>query len=325
MALIKRIAVLTSGGDSPGMNAAVRAVVRAADAAGVGCVAVADGYKGMIDGRLRPLDARDVSGILQLGGTVLGTARSQRFLTPEGRETAARNLRNAGVQAVVVIGGDGSMRGAELLAVEHGFAVVGIPGTIDNDLTGTDFTLGFDTAVNTAVDAIDKIRDTAASHQRLFFVEVMGRMSGWLALYSGLAGGATAVLVPESDWEEADIRARVLESFALGKRFCIVVVAEGGQEGGAFDVARRITADTELDYRVSTLGHMQRGGSPTMRDRVLGARLGDAAVTALLDGRTRVMAGERRLEIVLTDFETVYGTEDRDFGGLLGLMDRLAR
>lgn len=322
---LRRIAVLTSGGDSPGMNAAVRAVVRAADAAGVSCVGVADGYKGMIDGRIRPLDARDVSGILQLGGTVLGTARSKRFRTEEGRQEAARNLRNAGVDAVVVIGGDGSMRGAELLAEEHGFRVVGIPGTIDNDLSGTDFTLGFDTAVNTAVEAIDKIRDTAASHNRLFFIEVMGRHAGWIALYSGLAGGATAVLVPESDWEEDAIRAKVLESFALGKRFCIVVVAEGGEQGGAFGVARRVTADTDLDHRVSTLGHIQRGGAPTMRDRVLGARLGDAAVAALLEGDTRVMVGERKLEVVRTAFSTVVSTDDRDFGGLLGLMDRLAR
>ena len=322
---IGRLAVLTSGGDSPGMNAAVRAVVRAADAAGIRCVAVADGYRGMIDGRIRELDARDVSGILQLGGTVLGTARSEAFLTPEGRETAARNLRNAGVDAVVVIGGDGSMRGAEALSREHDFQVVGIPGTIDNDLTGTDFTLGFDTAVNTAVEAIDKIRDTAASHNRLFFIEVMGRHAGWIALYSGLAGGATAVLVPESGWEAEEIRAKVLESFALGKNFCIVVVAEGGEEGGAFKVAHRATAGTELDHRVSTLGHMQRGGSPTMRDRVLGARLGDGAVQALLDGADRVMIGERRLEIVRTDFEIVYGEDDRDFVGLLGLLDRLAR
>jgi 6-phosphofructokinase 1 len=256
---------------------------------------------------------------------VLGTARSERFLTAEGRAAAARNLRNAGVDGVVVIGGDGSMRGAEALAEEHGFQVVGIPGTIDNDLTGTDFTLGFDTAVNTAVEAIDKIRDTAASHNRLFFIEVMGRRAGWIALYSGLAGGATAVLVPESHWHEAEIRAKVLESFALGKRFCIVVVAEGREAGGAYEVARKVTLDTDLDHRVSTLGHMQRGGAPTMRDRVLGARLGDGAVQALLDGETRVMIGERRLEIVRTAFQTVYGEDDRDFVGLLTLMDRLAR
>ncbi len=324
-AALNRLAVLTSGGDSPGMNAALRAVVRAADAAQMSCVGIADGYKGMIDGRLKPLDARDVSGLLQLGGTVLGTARSTRFRTPEGREIAAKNLRNAGVDAVVGIGGDGSMQGAKLLSEEHGFAVVGIPGTIDNDLSGTDFTLGFDTAVNTAVDAMDKIRDTAASHNRLFFIEVMGRHAGWIALYSGLAGGATAVLVPESSWEEDSIRAKVLESFALGKRFCIVVVAEGGEEGGAFGVARRVTHETDLDYRVSTLGHMQRGGAPTMRDRVLGARLGDAAVAALLDGEDQIMVGERRLEIVRTPFEETWTTDDRDFAGLLGLMDRLAR
>ncbi|CAN5456265.1 6-phosphofructokinase [soil metagenome] len=322
---IRRIAVLTSGGDSPGMNAAVRAVVRAADAGGLSCIGVSDGYRGMINGQMKPLDARHVSGIIQLGGTVLGTARSDRFRTEEGRAVAATNLRNAGVDAVVVIGGDGSMHGAQLLSVEHGIATVGIPGTIDNDLSGTDFTLGFDTAVNTALEAIDKIRDTAASHRRLFFIEVMGRQAGWIALYSGLAGGATAVLVPEMQWDEGQIRAKALESFALGKRFCIVVVAEGDIAGGAYGVAQRVCKDTELDYRVSTLGHMQRGGSPTMRDRVLGARLGDAAVEALLDGEDRIMVGERRLEIVRTSLESSYTDEDRDFVGLLTLMDRLAR
>lgn len=325
MSDLRRLAVLTSGGDSPGMNAAVRAVVRAADAGGLSCVAVADGYRGMINGQIRPLDARDVSGIIQLGGTVLGTARSEQFLTEEGRKVAATNLRNAGVDGVVVIGGDGSMHGADLLSTEHGFRVVGIPGTIDNDLSGTDFTLGFDTAVNTALEAIDKIRDTAASHRRTFFIEVMGRRAGWIALYSGLSGGATAVLVPEMHWDEAQIRAKVLESFALGKRFCIVVVAEGDIAGGAYGVAERVCAGTDLDHRVATLGHMQRGGSPTMRDRVLGARLGDAAVLALLDGADRVMVGERRLEIVRTPFQETWSTDDRDFVGLLTLMDRLAR
>lgn len=325
MSTVKRIAVLTSGGDSPGMNAAVRAVVRAADAAGISCVGVADGYRGMINGNIRPLDARDVSGILQLGGTVLGTARSAEFRTPEGRATAAKNLRNAGVDSVVVIGGDGSMHGAELLSQEHDFKVVGVPGTIDNDLSGTDFTLGFDTAVNTALEAIDKIRDTAASHNRLFFIEVMGRHSGWLALYSGLAGGATAVLVPESDYHENEIRAKVVESFALGKRFCIVVVAEGDEQGGAFAVARKVTDGTDLDHRVSTLGHMQRGGAPSMRDRVLGARLGDGAVAALLEGQDGVMIGEQKLQIVATPIRSTWETDDRDFKGLLALMNRLAR
>jgi 6-phosphofructokinase 1 len=322
---LRRLAVLTSGGDSPGMNAAIRAVVRAADAAGMGCVGVADGFRGMIDGQLRTLDARDVSGILQLGGTVLGTARSDRFRTEEGRAVAAKNLRDAGVDSVVVIGGDGSMHGAELLSIEHGFRVVGIPGTIDNDLSGTDFTLGFDTAVNTAVEAIDKIRDTAMSHRRTFFVEVMGRAAGWIALYSGLAGGATAVLVPEMHWDEAQIRQKIVESFALGKRFCIVIVAEGDVAGGAYGVAERVCADADIDHRVATLGHMQRGGSPTMRDRVLGARLGDSAVEALVDGEDRIMVGERRLEVIRTPLQSTWTDDDRDFIGLLTLMDRLAR
>jgi 6-phosphofructokinase 1 len=325
MADFRRLAVLTSGGDSPGMNAAIRAVVRAADHAGISCVGVVDGYRGMINGQLKPMDARDVSGIIQLGGTVLGTARSDRFRTEEGRAVAAKNLRDAGVDAVVVIGGDGSMHGGLLLAEEHDLRVVGIPGTIDNDLSGTDFTLGFDTAVNTALEAIDRIRDTAKSHRRLFFIEVMGRHAGWIALYSGLAGGATAVLVPEMHWDESQIRAKVVESFALGKRFCIVVVAEGDKTGGAFEVAKRVTDGTDLDHRVSALGHMQRGGSPTMRDRILGARLGDGAVQALLEGVDRVMVGERRLEVVRTPLKETWTTDDRDFVGLLTLMDRLAR
>ena len=325
MADIRRLAVLTSGGDSPGMNAAIRAVVRAAEFGGISCVGVVDGYRGMINGQMKPLDSRDVSGIIQLGGTILGTARSDRFRSEEGRAVAAQNLRNAGVDAVVVIGGDGSMNGGLKLAQEHGFRVIGIPGTIDNDLSGTDFTLGFDTAVNTALEAIDRIRDTAASHRRLFFIEVMGRNAGWIALYSGLAGGATAVLVPEMQWDEDQIRAKVVESFALGKRFCIVIVAEGERTGGAFEVAQRVCEGTDLDHRVSALGHMQRGGSPTMRDRVLGARLGDGAVQALLEGDDRVMVGERRLEVVRTPLQETWTTDDRDFIGLLTLMDRLAR
>lgn len=322
---MRRIAVLTSGGDAPGMNAAVRAVVRSADAAGVETVGVMDGYAGLIEGRLEALDSRKVSGILHMGGTMLGTARSPAFRTTEGRRQALKHLDLADVEGLVVIGGDGSFRGADALSRESHVRVVGIPGTIDNDLSGTDFTLGFDTAVNTALESIDRIRDTAASHGRLFFVEVMGRRSGWLALYSGLAGGATDILVPERPTDLADVRERVAASFRLGKRFCLVIVAEGDDAGGAYDLAERVAEGLDLDYRVTTLGHVQRGGAPTMRDRVLGSILGDAAVRALCDGSNRVMVGEHRGDLIHSPLEQTWTRMDRTPEGLLHLMDRLAR
>lgn len=322
---MRRIAVLTSGGDSPGMNAAVRAVVRAADAAGVQTYGIRNGYAGLIEGRVEALDARAVSGILHLGGTTLGTARSERFRTTQGRLEAAKHLALAEIEGLVVIGGDGSFRGADALAGECGIHVVGVPGTIDNDLWGTDFTLGFDTAVNTALDAIDRIRDTAMSHGRLFFVEVMGRHSGWIALYAGLAGGATDILVPERPTEIDDLRRRVHDAFALGKRFCIVVVAEGDDAGGAYAIAERVAEHLDVEYRVTTLGHVQRGGSPTMRDRILGAVLGDAAVRALLDGKDRIMVGTNDGEVVFTPFAETWERVDHTPTSLLELMDRLAR
>lgn len=325
---MKRIAVLTSGGDAPGMNAAVRAVVRGADAAGVAVTGVVDGYNGLHRGKFREVDARDVSGILHLGGTILGTARSSTFRTEEGRADAARELDEAGVEGLVVIGGDGSFHGADYLAEEHGIPVVGVPGTIDNDLAGTDFTLGFDTAVNTALEAIDRIRDTASSHQRLFFIEVMGRNAGWIALYAGLAGGATAAVVPESPTDVDELRARVRESFDMGKRFCLVIVAEGDEGGGARELASNVFGEDhagEIDHRVTSLGHMQRGGAPSMRDRVLGARLGDAAVTALLDGETRIMLGESKLDLTKVPLEQTWTRSVEAPQHLLELLDRLAR
>lgn len=329
MSEISRIALLTSGGDAPGMNAAVRAVVRSADAKGIETVAVSNGYQGMIENNMRVMDAREVSGILHLGGTILGTARSEEFMEPEGRAKAAENLKAHGVQAIVVIGGDGSLTGGQKLAEEHDLRVIGVPGTIDNDLSGTDFTIGFDTAVNTAMEAIDKIRDTASSHHRTFFVEVMGRHAGWLALYAGISTGATAALIPERQDSIDVVRERVLESFRMKKRFCIVVVAEGEHLGGAQQVADLVKngAGTEdLDIRVANLGHMQRGGSPSMRDRVLGARLGDAAVQALVDGKSGVMVGERYHQIVHTPFGRLKTTErNADMFDLAEMMDKLAR
>lgn len=322
---MRRIGVITSGGDAPGMNAAIRAVVRSAEASGVEVHGIHNGYAGLIEGRISLLDARGVSGILHLGGTVLGTARSKEFRTTEGRRQARKHLDLRGIEGLVVVGGDGSFRGADALSREGDVKVIGIPGTIDNDLVGTDFTLGFDTAVNTALESIDRIRDTAQSHGRLFFIEVMGRTSGWLALYSGLAGGATEVVVPERRTDIGRIRDRVRASFELGKRFCLVVVAEGDDAGNAYDVASAVAGDLEIDYRVSTLGHVQRGGPPSMRDRVLAALLGDAAVSALLGGANRVMVGQRHGEIVHTPLERTWSEHDRTPDELLELMDRLAR
>ena len=318
--------MLTSGGDAPGRNAAIRAVVRAADAERIEVYGVRDGYEGLIEGRIDTLSARDVSGILHVGGTILGTARSKLFRTTEGRDRACKHLDLRGIEGLIVIGGDGSFRGAEALSHQTGIKVVGIPGTIDNDLVGTDFTLGFDTAVNTALESIDRIRDTAQSHRRLFFIEVMGRTSGWIALYSGLAGGATEVLVPERVTDLERLRHRIRSSFELGKRFCLVVVAEGDDAGNAYEIAGAVAEGIDgLDYRVSTLGHVQRGGPPSMRDRVLAALLGDAAVRALVAGATRVMVGQRHGEVVHTPLDRTWLVHERTPDELLELMDRLAR
>ncbi|MBY5163513.1 ATP-dependent 6-phosphofructokinase [Salsipaludibacter albus] len=324
---MQRLAVLTSGGDAPGMNAVLRGVVRAADAAGLEVVGVRDGYRGLHRGWMEPIDARAVSGILHIGGTILGTARSRTFRSVEGREDAVKMMHEAGVDGLVVVGGDGSLQGADLLAEEGDIPVVGVPGTIDNDLAGTDFTIGFDTAVNTALEAIDRIRDTASSHHRLFFIEVMGRHAGWIATYAGIAGGATASLVPEQETDIDALRERVRDSFDMGKRFCLVVVAEG-EPGGARGVASQIfpeDSEVDLDHRVTSLGHMQRGGSPSMRDRVLGARLGDAAVTALLDGANRIMVGEVRLELNHCPMVDAWSEQSHPPAHLFGLLDRLAR
>lgn len=323
---MRRIAVLTSGGDAPGMNATIRAVVRSADARGVETYGVHQGFEGLIDGRLALLSSREVSGILHLGGTMLGSSRSPRFRTTEGRRQAIKHLDLHEIAGLVVIGGDGSFKGADALSREGEVRVVGIPGTIDNDLAGCDYTLGFDTAVNTALDAIDRIRDTAASHQRAFLIEVMGRSSGWIALYSALAGGATEVLLPERPVSIPVLEQRIREAFAMGKQYCLVVVAEGDHSGGAFEVASRLGEEVAAGgHRVTTLGHVQRGGPPSMRDRLLAARLGDAAVTALLNGENRVMVGEVQHKVVSTSLEHAWSATDRTPDELLELMERLAR
>lgn len=302
---IKKIGVFTSGGDSPGMNACIRAVVRCALHHHIKVAGIRSGYQGMVNNDFVSLTSRSVSNIVQRGGTILNTARSKDFMTPEGRKKAYENLKTHHIDALVAIGGDGTFRGAiEFSKAHKDISIIGIPGTIDNDLFGTDFSLGFDTAVNTVIEAVDKIRDTAASHHRLFFIEVMGRNSGWIALYSGLAGGAEAVLLPEQDDNIDKLVLRLKEAAAKGKTSSIVIVSEGEELGNAVAVAKQVKEKFDFyDARVSVLGHMQRGGSPTCFDRVLAARLAVKAVEALLEGENLKMAGIMNNKITLTSFD----------------------
>ena len=306
---LKRIGVFTSGGDSPGMNACIRASVRCALAEGLEVYGIKRGYAGMIDGDFVEMDKQSVSNILQMGGTILKSARSDRFRTPEGRAEAAAKLREVGIDALIAIGGDGTLQGATHLAHEHGIAVVGCPGTIDNDLFGTDETIGFDTALNTALDSIDKIRDTADAHDRLFLVEVMGRDTGFIALACGIGGGAELVLIPEMMTDVVAIKDRILSLMASQSRSSIVVVAEGDELGGAHMIRQALAQDPafdRIDTRVSVLGHIQRGGSPTARDRVLASRLGAAAVEALMEGHDGVMVGIVNNDLKLTPMRNVW-------------------
>jgi 6-phosphofructokinase 1 len=273
------------------MNACVRAVVRSAIYNGCEVRGIQYGYEGMIQGKVVDLDARSVSNIIQRGGTILRTARSEAFFTVKGRAEAARQLREHDIEGLVAIGGDGTFKGASALIEEHGIVVVGVPGTIDNDLYGTDYTIGYDTAVNTAMEAIDKIRDTAASHDRLFYVEVMGRDSGFIALDVGISSGAEHIAVPERHTDVQELKEE-LESLKRLKSSAIIIVAEGEDEGGAFSLAEKVKGAVGYDYRVCVLGHIQRGGRPTARDRLLASRLGVAAVETLLDGQGGVMVGE---------------------------------
>jgi 6-phosphofructokinase 1 len=300
---MKRIGVYTSGGDAPGMNAALRAVVRTAIANGMEAVGIRRGYEGMIDGDFVRMEAYSVSNIIQRGGTILKSSRSDRFRTPEGRLRALNRLKEAGIDALVAIGGDGTFAGARVFSTEHNIPVVGVPGTIDNDLYGTDFTIGYDTALNTAMDAIDKIRDTADSHNRLFFVEVMGRDAGFIALNAGIASGAEAVLIPETKTYIEEIISKLEQGWLRHKTSSIIVVAEGDDGGGAFNVAEKVRQQFHhYDIRVVVLGHIQRGGSPSCSDRVLASRLGAAAVETLLEGLSNVMVGVVNGRIVHTSF-----------------------
>jgi 6-phosphofructokinase 1 len=296
---MKRIAVLTSGGDAPGMNAAIRAVARHGYHRGLEVIGIGHGFEGLILGEFRALQPRDVGNIIQRGGTILGSSRSHAFRTPEGRERAARRLRDAGIEGLVVCGGNGTFAGAAALGEHWDGRIVGVPCTIDNDIFGTDTTVGYDTAINTALDAIDKIRDTAEAQERVFLVEVMGRHCGAIALDVALAGGAVAALVPEAD-ADYDLLVSFLGNVAAsGRTSSIIVVAEGDQHGGAFNVAKQLEPHIQSDIRVTVLGHIQRGGSPTAASRVLGTRLGVAAVNALIDGKTGVMTAVRGNQIEL--------------------------
>lgn len=300
---IKNIAVLTSGGDAPGMNAAIRAVVRAGIYYDLNVSGVLRGYEGLINGDFIPMDRKSVANIIQRGGTILKTARSDDFRTKEGRQKAYDQLKLHNIDAMVVIGGDGTFTGANLFTSEFDFPVIGLPGTIDNDLAGTDFTIGYDTAINTVVNAIDKIRDTAESHDRLFIVEVMGRDSGLIALRSGIGVGAEAIMIPEANMGVEGLIKR-LEYGRKDKASKIIIVAEGDEVGGAFNVGEVLKENfPNYDIRVSVLGHIQRGGKPSCMDRVLASRFGVAAVEGLLEGRSGSMVGQINKEILFTPFD----------------------
>lgn len=298
MTKYKRIGLLTSGGDAPGMNAAIRAIVRAGLSHNIKMSGVIRGYDGLVNGDFREMTSRKVSNIIHRGGTILKSARSESFRTKEGRYQAYRNLIEEGIEALVVIGGDGTFTGARIFGEEYDFPIVGIPGTIDNDLYGTDMTIGFDTALNTVVEAVDKIRDTASSHERLFFIEVMGRDAGFIALRSGIATGAEAIFIPEVQTELEDFESYLFNGNNDKKSSNIVLVAEGDETGGAFKLADKVKEKfPQYDMRVTILGHIQRGGSPSAYDRYIASRLGVAAVEALIDNQRSIMVGLKHKEI----------------------------
>jgi 6-phosphofructokinase 1 len=297
---MKKIGVLTSGGDAPGMNACIRAIVRCGASRRLEVVGIRRGYCGILEEDFVKLGRRSVANIIHRGGTVLETARCEEMKTEEGLRKANEILQRKGIEGLITIGGDGTFRGAVALAESGDVKVIGIPGTIDNDVYGTDYAIGFDTAINTALDAIDKIRDTAGSLQRPFFIEVMGRCRGFIALEVGIAGGAEDILIPEVETKIEQLCLDIRRSFKKGKKSSIVIVAEGDEAGGAFSIAQQVWERLRLEYRICVLGHVQRGGSPTARDRVLASKLGAAAVDALLDGKAGYMVGELKGEIAFT-------------------------
>jgi 6-phosphofructokinase 1 len=321
---MKKIGILTSGGDAPGMNACIRAAVRAALANNLEIFGIRWGYAGLIRGDIIPLNRRTVANIIHQGGTILGTTRSEEFRTKEGRAKAVKMLQDKGIEGLILIGGDGTFRDGTLLSQECRVSVVGIPGTIDNDCYGTDYTIGFDTAINTALEAIDRIRDTATAHDRLFFVEVMGRHTGFIALESGIAGGAEEFLIPEVPMSIDELSQHLEKSYKRGKRSAIVVVAETEQPGESFQIAQEVKKKTGFDSRVCILGHIQRGGAPTARDRVLASKLGAAAVQALVDGRSGYMVGEINREIAYTPLRDTWEKKKTLHAGLTDILKILS-
>ncbi len=303
MGKIKCIGILTSGGDAPGMNAAIRAVTRSAIYNGLQVKGIYRGYRGLVTNEIKDFKSEDVSNIVQRGGTILKTARCKEFMTPEGRKQAYENMKAHGIDALVVIGGDGSLTGARIFAEEYDVTCIGLPGTIDNDLFGTDTTIGYDTALNTIMECVDKIRDTATSHERLFFIEVMGRDAGFLALNGAIASGAEAAIIPEFETEFDQLEEFIKNGFRKSKNSSIVLVAESELTGGAMHYAERVKKEyPQYDVRVSILGHLQRGGSPTANDRILASRLGAASIEALLEGQRNVMIGVEHDQVVYVPF-----------------------
>lgn len=322
----KKIAVLTSGGDAPGMNAALRAVVRASVFYGIECFAIHQGYQGLIDNEFELMNARSVNNIINKGGTIIKSARCLEFRTPEGRKKAYDNIKNAGIEALVVIGGDGSFTGAMIFQNEFNFPVIGIPGTIDNDIYGTRYTLGYDTAINTVVEAIDKIRDTASSHNRLFFVEVMGRDAGHIALNSGIGAGAEEILIPEENLGLDRLLESLKKSEKSGKSSSIVVIAEGDKTGkNVFEIASYVEKNLPYyEVRVSVLGHMQRGGAPSCFDRVLASRMGVFAVESIIEGKSNSMVGVIDDKMVLTPLKKAIKGKSKINTNLIKVSDILS-
>ncbi|MBP1663880.1 MAG: 6-phosphofructokinase [Bacteroidetes bacterium] len=322
---LKCIGILTSGGDAPGMNAAIRAVTRAAIFNGISVKAIYRGYKGLITGEVKEFQTQNVSNIIQQGGTILKTARCEEFRTPEGRKQAYETMKNENIDALVVIGGDGTFTGARVFAQEYNIPIVGLPGTIDNDLYGTDSTIGYDTALNTIVEAVDKIRDTASSHERLFFIEVMGRDAGFLALNSALASGAEAAIIPERETKVDQLAELIQNGFRKTKNSSIVIVAESEITGGANGLAERMRREYPgYDVRVTILGHIQRGGSPTAYDRILASRMGVAAIDALMDEQRSIMIGIVNDEIVHVPFTKAIKDDKPVNEKLLGVLQILS-
>ncbi len=322
---IKCIGVLTSGGDAPGMNAAIRSVTRAAIFNGMRVKAIYRGYKGLITGEIKEFQTQNVSNIIQQGGTILKTARCMEFHTVEGRKLAYKTMKEEEIDALVVIGGDGTFTGARIFAQEFNVPIVGLPGTIDNDLYGTDSTIGYDTALNTIIEAVDKIRDTASSHERLFFIEVMGRDAGFLALNSALASGAEAAIIPERETKEDQLEELIKNGFRKSKNSSIVIVAESDVTGGANGLAERMKVEhPEYDVRVTILGHIQRGGSPTAYDRILASRMGVAAIDALMDEQRSIMIGIVNDVIVHVPFTKAIKDDKPVNENLLGVIQMLS-